>query len=165
MTPEVVPARKDPKAIDIYSRSRADEISGQDPNFVYEYFSDNPEHPSFIGDRLKEHERGSPAAGYTMIPAWEVVRKGEVKQGVKRADDTPGVDTKITHGRMVLCRLPKAEHAKYELMHERALVQQAKRLSSMSRSGGQLVGMKETVAIGTMETGAQSSDVSEMLKE
>jgi hypothetical protein len=165
MTPETVAPRKDPPSIDIYPSSRASEISGQDPNFVYEFFSDNPEHPSFIGERLKAHERGSPAAGYTMVAPWEIVRKGDVKQGQKRADDSAGVDSKITHGRMILCRIPKTEHAKYQIMSERALDQQAKRLQSMSRSGGQLVGMKETLSMGTMESGAQSADITEMLKE
>lgn len=162
---ETVPVRKDPAKIDIYSRSQADQIAGRDPAFEYEYFSDNPEHPSFIGDRLKRHERGSPAAGYVMVEPWQVVHQGEVQQGKKRADDSAGVDTKVTHGKLILCKLPKAEHVKYGIMHERALGAQAARLTQVNRSGGGLVGMKETMTMGTMETGAELANVGEMLKE
>jgi hypothetical protein len=165
MTPETVPARKDPPKVDIYSQSRASQLAGHDPNFEYQEFSENPEHPSFIGKKLRDHEYGSPAAGYCMIKGWEVVKRGDVIQGKARADQGAGVDTLIRNGRSILCRLPKDEHAKYALMDNRALDQQAKRLQSMSRSGGQLVGMKETLSMGTMESGAQSADITEMLKE
>lgn len=115
----VVPDRNDAPTTDVYSRSRAEQISGKNPGFEYQYFSTQPNHPQYFGKKLQRHEIGDERIGYQLVEPWERVEAGTVTQGVKRADDTKGVDTTITHGDMILCRTPKANHAKYGATEER----------------------------------------------
>ena len=104
----VVPGRSDPPSIDIYSRSKAHEISGKDPDFEYQYFSKDPKHPtSYVGNRTRRHEIGDQSVGFCMVDPWEVVHDTEVQQGKKRADDGK-VDSTVTHADLVLCKTPKA---------------------------------------------------------
>src|SRR5215204_7654272 len=100
-----VPSRNDaPSGLDLHARSQAHEIAGRDPGFAYEYKSSDPGHPQYFGHFLKRREIGNAVAGFTFVDPWELVHQGEVDQGRKRADDTKGVDTKVTHGTMVLMR-------------------------------------------------------------
>ena len=120
-TAPVVPGRNDvPEGIDLYSRSRAGELSGQNPEFAYQYVSKDPKHPMYVGRYLNKRELGNAVAGYMVAPAWEVARHGDgVQQGAKRADDTKGVDSTITHGDMILIRCPKAQAEKEAWMVNR----------------------------------------------
>lgn len=129
-----VPSRNDaPAGLDLHSRSQAHELSGQDPNFTYEYKSTDPKHPQYFGNYLKRREIGNPVAGYTFVEPWELVHQGEVEQGRKRADDTKGVDTKVTHGSMVLMRTPKANAQKAHLMNDRMVDIQSAALHANER--------------------------------
>ncbi len=115
-----VPSRNDaPSGLDLHAKSMAHEISGRDPNFVYEYKSADPRHPQYFGLYLKRREIGNQVAGYTFVEPWELVQQGDVEQGRKRADDTKGVDTKVTHGSLVLMRTTAANAQKSHLMNDR----------------------------------------------
>lgn len=123
----VVPSRKDPPAgVDIYSRSRANEIQGKNPGFRYEYASVLPDHPQYVGNKLKRHEIGDASVGYCMCDPWEVVPEADVAQGKKRADDTKGIDTAVTHGNLVLIRTTADNHARYEEIKRRKAEQKPK---------------------------------------
>jgi hypothetical protein len=159
----VVAPRNDPPKVDIYSRSRAHEIEGKNPGFHYEYFSQDPKHPSYVGNRLRKHEIGDPQAGYAMVDAWEVVHDGEVQQGRKRADDTKGVDTTVTHGGLILCRTPKENHAKYQAINDRRSEQSQRMLTAGEKSGNRFVSLRTRVAAGFGEDGVHETSTSDLL--
>ena len=145
-TAPVVPGRNDvPEGIDLYSRSRAGELSGQNPEFAYQYVSKDPKHPMYVGRYLKPRELGNAVAGYMVAPAWEVAKHGDVQQGQKRADDTKGVDSTVTHGDMILIRCPKAQAEKEAWMVKRIseinsaeLAQNERRQIEQTRYGTQV---------------------------
>lgn len=114
--PPKVPPRNDFKSDALYRNSRATELQGRDPDFVYESFSTDPASPAYIGNRLTHHERGNPATGFVMVGPWEVVQS-ETDKGVRaldpRTDQGAPVDTVARYGRQITCRLPRKEHAKY----------------------------------------------------
>ena len=129
-----VPSRNDaPAGLDIHSRSMAHEIAGRTPGFAHEYKSADPRHPQYFGNYLKRREIGNAVAGYTFVEPWEVVHQGEVEQGRKRADDTRGVDTKVTHGSLVLMRTPEANAAKERAMKDRMVEIQSAALHANER--------------------------------
>lgn len=151
----VVAARNDTRSgVDVYARSKAHEIQGRDPGFEYEYFSTDPTHPSFVGERLKKHEIGNPVAGFCMVDPWEVVKSTDVVQGAKRPDDTKGLDSTITHGKMVLCRTPKANRAKYDEINRRKAEAVAMATARQQKSYGGVVRNTVSVHTGFAEDGA-----------
>lgn len=151
----VVAARNDAASgIDVYSRSKAHEIQGKDPAFHYEYFSTDPAHPQYVGERLKKHEIGNPAAGFCMVDPWEVVKEKDVIQGAKRADDTKGLDSTVTHGKMVLCRTPKGNRAKYDEINRRKAEAVALAAARQQKTYGGVVRARAAVHTGFAEDGA-----------
>src|SRR3954468_18217347 len=139
---QTVPARKDPKKVDIYSRSRAMELSGQDPAFEYRQYSPDPKNPGYIGKKLVPHEIGDQTIGFCMVDAWEVVRPNEVKQGAKGAADSTGNLTgAVTNGDLVWAKTPKENFAKYDAIEKRRQERTAKSLRG-ERAGNKLVSSK-----------------------
>lgn len=109
--PTVAP-RNDPKAMEPYARSRSLEVAGMDPAFEYQWFRKDE-----LPRKLIAHEIGQPGVGYLMVDAWEVVQKQKgLDQGRGRDDAGKPVDTTMTNGELVFCRLPKAEFAKYAVI-------------------------------------------------
>ena len=161
----VVPERNDAKTVDIYSRSRANEISRKDPGFVYEYFSRDPKSPSYVGKKLQAHEIGGEVTGFAMVDPWEVVDAATVEQGQKRPDDTKGIDTTVTHGEDILCRTPVANHAKYGAIEDRKqrfIDDKFRGEEATLRSGSRV---RSFVSTGFAEDGAHSRNVSAILDQ
>lgn len=156
-----VPSRNDaPAGLDLHARSLAHELSGQDPAFYYEYKSTDPKHPQYFGNYLKRREIGSQVTGYTFVEPWELVHQGEgVEQGRKRADDTKGVDTRVTHGSMVLMRTPKANASKTHQMNDLMVDIQGKALHSNERKQIEQTRYGAQVFSGTLADGAINASV------
>jgi len=155
-----VPSRNDaPAGLDLHAQSRAHELSGKDPNFHYEYKSLDPKHPQYFGNYLKQREIGNQVAKYVFVDPWEVVHQGEVEQGRKRADDTKGVDTKVTHGSMVLMRTPKANAEKVHLMNDRMVNIQSAALHSNERNQIEQTRFGAQVFSGDVTSGAHAAPV------
>jgi len=155
-----VPSRNDaPSGLDLHAKSMAHEIAGKDPAFVYEYKSKDPAHPQYFGNYLKRREVGNQVAGFTFIEPWELVHEGDVEQGRKRADDTKGVDTKVTHGSLVLMRTPKANAEKAHLMNARMVELQSTSLHSNERASIQQTRYGTQVFSGDATSGAHAAPV------
>lgn len=114
----VVPARKNLKPVEVYAHSKASRLQGQNPDCHYEYFSTDKEHPSYYEKKLVEHEVGSPAVGFAMAEAWQVVdaKTSGVKTGRPRDDQGKPLDTAIRHGDGVLLMTTKENKAVYDHM-------------------------------------------------
>jgi hypothetical protein len=155
-----VPSRNDaPAGLDLHARSMAHEIAGRDPGFVYEYKSTDPKHPQYFGNYLKRREIGNQVAGFTFVEPWELVRQDDVEQGRKRADDTKGVDTRVTHGSMVLMRTPKANADKAHLMNERVVNMQSASLAAGEKNQIERTRYGVKVFSGDMTSGAVDATV------
>lgn len=120
-TPKTVPKRKDQKPSPLYRNSKATELRGEDPDFVYTSFSPDVDSPGYIGKRLSPHEIGTPNGWKAMVAAWEPVHSqtdANVRAMDPRTDQGAKVDTLQRYGRQIRCRLPKEEYAKYAQVEE-----------------------------------------------
>lgn len=112
---KIVPPRNDPKALEPYARSKALELQGRDPEFEYQWFR-----PDQLSEKLSRHEIGNQFTGFLMVDPWEVVDTTQGVTQVRTRDDAGrGVDTTMTNGDLVLCRTPRANHAKYAVIEQR----------------------------------------------
>lgn len=160
----VVAPRKDARKVDIYSRSRGNELLNRDDNFVYVLKPRDPKHPDSVYKKLSPHEIGDQATGYAMVDAWEVVREGTAKQGAKRADDASGsLDGAIGHGDQIWIRTPKENYAKYETIESLRIARQAKAISTGERARNSGVTSKAIAHTGYAEDGADRAETSTLL--
>jgi hypothetical protein len=116
--PKKVPPRNDLRKSPLYKGSRAAELAGRDPDFVYEYKTLDENHPQCLdkSGALSEHEYGKDVSGFVQVKPWEVVNRqndSRVKQAEPREDQGKPIDTRVRRGNQVLCRLPREEHEKY----------------------------------------------------
>lgn len=114
---KTVPKRNDPKKTGLYRNTGGNAISGEDPDFVYQTFSENPDSPGYIGNRLQDHEYGPRNGWQQVIQAWEPVHSqtdAKVRAMDPRTDQGKPIDTVKRYGRQIYCRLPKSEFAKYQ---------------------------------------------------
>ncbi len=158
----LVPGRNDvPSGIDVYSRSRAHELAGQDPKFEYQYVSKNPDHPNWVGNYTQQRELGNPVSGYVLMEPWEVVQRapGQVAQGAKRADDTKGVDTTMTHGSLILIRTPKENAVKARFIADRMTELRSVSLDAGERAQSGYTRYGAKVFSGNGESGAHAAPV------
>jgi len=156
----VVPGRNDvPEGMEIHARSRAGELSGQDPRFQYQWVSKDPRSPQFVERYLRDREIGSPVAGYYTAPAWELAKAGEVKQGAKRADDGKPVDTTLTNGDLVCIRTTKENWEREQHMKERITEAQAAGLASNERKQIEQTRYGVQVYSGDATSGAHAKSV------
>ncbi len=159
-TGPVVPGRNDvPEGMEIHARSRAGELSGQDPEFAYQWVSKDQRSPQFVERYLRDREIGSPVAGYYTAPAWELVKQGEVKQGQKRADDGKPVDTTLTNGDLVCIRTTKRNAERERLMKDRITEAQAAGLASNERKQIEQTRYGVQVYSGDATSGAHAKSV------
>lgn len=117
---KTVPPRNDLKKSPLYKGSRAADLAGRDPNFVYEYKTLQEDHPHCLDKtgQLHEHEHGTQVGGYVQIRGWDVVSRQtdpRVRPMETREDQGKPIDTRIMKGKQVLCRMPREEHEKYTL--------------------------------------------------
>jgi hypothetical protein len=160
-----------PTGVDVYSQSRAFEISGRDPNAVYEWASVDADHPQSAWLKLQRQEIGGGSAigpdgkpCYAMVEPWTVVPAGEVVQGKQRADGprTP-FDTAVRNGRMVLLKTSKENAAKYEAINAMKADGYSRQLTDGVRGGSSGVTTKIRGHIGTAESGAERASVNDVL--
>lgn len=112
-----VPARTELKKVTLERNSRALELQGRDPRFVYQAFSTEPDHPSYIGKRLRRHEIGDQFSGFATVEPWEICQDAlneKVAALDPRTDQGQKIDSTLRYGRQIVCRLPVEEFAKYE---------------------------------------------------
>lgn len=163
----VVAERNDPKRVGWYSESESHRLAGKDPEYAYQWFSQDPRHPQFVGNYNREHETGNQAIGFCKVRAWEVVKKtdkdhnaGELR---KRADDGKELDTTVTHGGLILCRLHRSEFAKYQEGDRKMDAARTRMLSTNNRSYGRGAALTGGVETGTLEDGAADADLGEII--
>jgi hypothetical protein len=160
----VVAPRRDARKVDIYSRSRGNELLSRDDNFVYVLKPRDPKHPDTVYKKLSPHEIGDQSTGFAMVDAWEVVREGSVKQGNKRADDASGsLDGATGHGDQIWIRTTKENYAKYEEIESRRLTRQTKAINSGERARQSGVTSKAIAHTGYAEDGADRAETSTLL--
>jgi hypothetical protein len=159
-----VPKRNDPpKGVNVYSRSRAEEISGKDPNCHYEWASTNPDHPQYAGKKLRRHEIGGPG-NYAMCEPWEIVPSDEIEQGRKRADESKRFDTATRNGSLVLLKTSKENAALYETVNNNAASGYTKGLAQGHHGGTPgYTRTKVRAEVGNMETGAERAEFEDVL--
>lgn len=129
-TENTVPARRDLKKVEIHKQSRANEIAGRKPGFRYQYFSKDPKHPQYIGNYLREHEKGNDDVGYVRVAPWQVVNAKEsgIAQASPRDDQGKPLGTTVERGDLILAELPEDEANKYDVIQKMMADSQAKRL-------------------------------------
>jgi hypothetical protein len=118
---KIAPPRNALKKPVLYKNSRATELQGRDPNFVYQYFSTDPQQPSNVDKKLRPHEVGNQASGYATVDGWEIVHSQTDRTARPvdaRTDQGKPIDTTHRYGRQILCRIPKDEFAKYQAAEE-----------------------------------------------
>lgn len=163
---ETVPPRNDPKkGLNLRSESQAAQLAGLNPDLHYEWFSTKPDHPSYIGNRLVDHEIGSPQTKYVTVDAWKVVdsNDGVSQPGRKRADDSKGIDTARRHGSLVLACTPKENAAKYAWFNEAKADLADNSLTKGTHEGDRFARSFERVHRGHAESGDHEVDVNSVL--
>lgn len=158
--------RKDARKVDIYSRSRGNELQERDPRFKYVLKPRDPKHPDTVYKKLVPHEIGDESTGFAMVDAWEVVRAGTAKQGAKRQDDTSGsLDGAEGHGDQIWIRTPVENYAKYEEIERRKIARQARGINAgeAARSAGGHITTRAIAHTGYAEDGADSANVTKLI--
>lgn len=154
----VVPSRSDPKrGYSVYGESRANQIRGMQPGFAYQWFSTDPKHPQYVGNRTRQHEIGNPRTGFLMVEPWEVVDMKTVVQEGKRADQGKGVDSTVKNGSLIFCRLPEYEHGKYEHVNKAVCDLKMQPLTDGERGGGSGAHISTRVQMGSSTDQAPSA--------
>jgi hypothetical protein len=128
---QTVAPRTPLKKVELSRNSQANRLAGRNPDFEYRSFSLEPDHPDYIGKRLKQHEIGDQSSGYAVVDAWEVcsdVINEKVSLLDARTDQGSKVDTTVRYGRQITCRLPKSEYAKYDAVDRAKVAARAKQL-------------------------------------
>lgn len=154
----IVPSRSDPKqGYSVYGQSRADQIRGMQPGFSYQWFSTDPKHPQYVGNRLKPHEIGNPATGYLMVEPWEVVEAKDVDQGRKRADQGKGSDSSVRNGSLIFCRTTEHERGKYDHINEKMCALQMQPLTDGEKGNAGGAPISTKVSLGnSVDTAAEA---------
>lgn len=130
-TEPTVPKRKDPKKVEVYSRSRAFELAGRDPGSKYQWMSKDHGNPSYYGKFTRPHEIGNAATGYAQAAAWEFVSSADgVTNGRPRDDQGKPIDTALHNGDLVLMRTTAENYAAYEEIEKRQDALQARAIGS-----------------------------------
>lgn len=151
MSAPTVPRRNDPPpGVDVYSRSKAHEISGKDPAFEYQILEARDDrNPGYLGNLQQPQEITDGRGTYALLDAWVPVETKEVDQGRKRADDSKGVTSQVRHGTGVLCKRPIANKQKREYIDGLKADATAESLSMGERKGDRHVSLRGRVAMGT----------------
>ncbi len=161
---QTVAPRRDAKKVDIYSRSRGNELLKRKDGFTYVLKPRDPKHPDSVFKKLVPHEIGDESTGFAMVDAWEVVRPGEAKQGAKRADDASvSLDGAEGHGDQVWIKTTDENYAKYGEIENRRIARQERSMRGGDRAGNRHVGSKQIVETGFAEDGAHEADVNSLL--
>jgi len=157
--PKTVPARADVTPSGLYRNTRTTELLGDDPNFVYQTFSQDPESPAFIGKRLSQHEIGEPNGWKAMVGAWEVCHSQtdrDVRALDVRTDQGKQVDTVQRYGRQIRCRIPKAEFAKYAQVAQTNQKEREKQLFEPDQLRGNQASMTALVMNGDQDEASRT---------
>lgn len=127
----IVPKRKDPKKVDIYSRSKAFELAGRDPGCKYQWMSTDQGNPSYYGKFTRKHEVGNNATGFAVAEPWEFVSSVEgVTAGKARDDQGKPVDTAMRNGDLVLMKTSADNYENYLEIERRQDALQARAIGS-----------------------------------
>ena len=150
-TEKEVPARNNLKKSPLYANSRANEITNRDPNFVYEWKTTDPDHPSALSNtgQLSDHEYGNSVGGFVAMPGWQVVQRAandKAAQLAPRSDDGKPIDTVVRHGKQVLCRMPRDEYEKYSVADDAYQEAMERAIYSPERGGDGTVRMTAIVS-------------------
>lgn len=146
---KTVPARNDLKPTGLYKGSQAAHLRGEDPNFVYEWKTFEKDHPSNAATKLDRHEYGTDVGGFVMLDGWQVCQQAtdpRVEQLAPREDQGKPVDTLHRRGKQVLCRMPKDEHAKYQLADSAYQAAMEKHIYEPEKSGDGQASMTAVVS-------------------
>ena len=128
-TPKQVPPRNNLKKVEVYARSRANELSGKNPGTRYEWKSVDPKNPSYYGKFAAAHEVGNDAVGFAMAEPWEFVSSKEgVESGRPRDDQGKPIDTAMKHGDLVLMKTTADNYEVYAEIDRRMDALKAKSL-------------------------------------
>lgn len=165
-TVPVVPKRNDPPAgVSVYSKSKAHEIAGKDPDFDYEYKeARDATNPGYVENYLHKQEITDGQGNFVTLDPWIPVEVKEVKQGSKRADDSAGVSTQVRHGTGILCKTPIKNRQAREWLEANRNEQSRRALVGGERTGDRFVNLRGRVALGTADDRAHDADITDMLQ-
>ena len=128
----VVPPRK---AVD-FSRELIRGDAGLDdskakPGFVRRWFSTDPNIglESQVDYRNESHLYGDDEVGRIRIPAWQAVKKDDVKDQHGRDDVGTGIDTTLRRGKLVCMELPVEEYERYQYIKAQQKIARNRRLA------------------------------------
>ncbi len=160
-TPKRVAKRNDLASDAVYANTRAAELTGSDPDYVYQRFTTDVDSPGYIGHRLRRHEYGKPGA-YVMVGPWQQcneITDPSVKAVEQRTDQGHPIDTVQRHGRQITCRIHKNEFAKYAKADETYLANRERDLFAADKIRGRQASMTAVVS------NDESADRGQMLRE
>lgn len=137
----VVAPRKNMEARPVYGTSNPYELDGKDPDYVYQAFSSDPRHPSYVGKALRPKR----CHGGAMAEPWQVCQESmdpQLQQLQLREDQGKGVDTALRAGSQIICKTPKEN---FELLQAEDKAEVDHIASSMRMTRREHVGKTTTV--------------------
>jgi hypothetical protein len=156
--PPKVPKRNDQKSSPLYRNTQATRQAGEDPDFHYETFSQNPDSPAYIGKKLTEHEFGQPNGWAAKVGPWEVCHS-QTDKNVRaldpRTDQGAKIDTVQRYGNQIRCRIHKDEYAKYGEVERANQKEREKQLFAPDQLRGQQASMTAMVLEGDQDETAR----------
>lgn len=152
--PKQVPKRVDVRPTGLFRNTQALHLDGRDPNFEYQYFTQDAKSPAYIGKRLKPHMYGN-GPNKIWIEPWEQCHSqtdAQVRSMDPRTDQGAKVDTLERFGdQQILCRIPKSEFAKYAQADDANDKEKERQLMEPDRHRAQHASMTAVVAKGDLD--------------
>lgn len=143
MSKHAPPRNSQPEA-PVDATAMGSEIDNQDPNYDYQFFSDDPKHPQFYRKALRRTRIGPDVH----TAPWIFVNDDtdpNLEQRRPREDQTAGVDTAYRNGSMVLMKRPKKTGSE---VYKRYMRQQsAERRAGLESSAVQYGGTKVSAGL------------------
>lgn len=126
------------------------ELEGRSPDRHYEWASLNPDHPSYVGNKLKKQALGDESVGWCTADAWEVVQHAnDPALALRNASDDSGkpLDTTVRDRSHILISTTKENAKKYQDVH-RAKCKANQEVSRGREQFGDHVSTKRSVVQG-----------------
>jgi hypothetical protein len=115
--PKKVPKRSDVKPQGLIRNDGQVQVFGQDPDYVYQSFSQKEDHPGWIGNFTRPHFYGQGQPWGQWVGPWEPVNAVTGREHVPATSTAQGapVDTRqYGPGNQLVCRMHRDEYAKYQ---------------------------------------------------
>lgn len=151
--PKKVPKRSDVKPQGLIRNDGQVQVFGQDPDYVYQAFSVNSDHPGFIDNFTRPHFYGQGQPWGQWMGAWEPVNSVTDRAQVPTTSTAQGaaIDTRQRGpGNQIVCRMHKDEHAKYQETDRKNAAERTTELRRPDQRRGELQSLTTTLTSGTV---------------